>query len=122
MLSLLRLHQHLVHNLQLHLGHSQLPHLVAQVLVAVGHLVGGILLVPSLPLVHPHRQLLVQHQPQPLVNPLEGLGLQLLLLVREEVSFCICSNLHGQYTAVDRSKLLPVHKGVYQHCFLLSSD
>lgn len=87
--SLLRLHQHLVHSLRPHLGHSQLLRLVlAQALVVVGHLVEEALLVPSLPLVHPPRQPLVQHQAQPLVKALEGLVLQLLFLVKvEEVSF-----------------------------------
>lgn len=113
MLSLLRLHQLLVHSLPLRLGHSQHRLLVAaRPLVAAEHLVGEALSVPDLRLVHLRRQPLVQHQPQPLVRPLAGLVLQLLHLVREEVSFCISGSLHGQLLNGFVEKCLLVHHGV----------
>ena len=71
------------------------------------------LLVPSLPLVHPHRQPLVQHQAQPLVKALEGLVLQLLLLVKvEEVSFVSAAICIGNYTIVCSQKSLFVQQNI----------
>ena len=70
------------------------------------------LLVPSPPLVHPHRQPLAQHQPQPLVKPLEDLVLQLLLLVKvEEVSFAFATCI-STHSVVRSQKLLPVNKNI----------
>ena len=110
--SLLRLCQHLVHNLRPRLGPSQLLLLVLA-LVAVGRLVEQALLVPSPPLVRPHRQPLVQHQAQPLVKALEDLVLQLLPLVKvEEVSFAFAAACKSSHSTVRSQKLLPVNRNM----------
>lgn len=83
---------HLVHQLHPRLEHSQLlPLVLLQPLVEVGRLVEATLSLPSPPSVQqPQRHPLGRPQVQPSVKTLEGLALQLLLLVREqEVSFCV---------------------------------